>query len=135
MLRRIMAAYLVLATAAGPALCCCALPGLFTRHEAPTEAPPPCCCSRNGEGQQPPAPSGENPGKGGCPCRHGGPGPSLLGEPAGSPQPPSACPWPAPSLAATFDAGLAASGPATSSAAQPARTARDSLHIRHRLRC
>ena len=134
MLRRMMAAWLVLAMAAGPNLCCCALPRLLARlaerREAPVEAPPSCCpCGK--EPETPQAPSEESPCKHGCPCREGDP--AQLDRLVEASQQSLGCQWLA-SLPAVSD-GLLAESRLSAPASAPPRRTRGMLHLCQRLRC
>lgn len=155
MLRQVLVAYLVLATAAGPALCCCSLPHLAARLAGGQAAPeefPPCCRPAATQDEAPrcrtpgPAPSdskrplqGGCPGDGGrrdggCPCRENGSRPALLDRPADQSEQPLASQWLAPIPAPLFD-GPAASALGSSSWDTPPPAARDILRLLSRLRC
>ncbi len=148
---RLLVAYLVLATAAGPALCCCSLPQLAARLAGGQPAPeelPPCCrpaatpddrsCYRPPADDERPL-QGGCPGdggrrEGGCPCRENGSRPALLDRPADQSEQPLASQWLAPAPAPLFD-GPAASASGPSPWDKPPPAARDILRLLSRLRC
>lgn len=77
MLRLVVATYLMIVTAAGPAACCCTITRLTERLACPSSAPKAggCCQGAGGpvqdEGPRHPSPSDDR-GAPGCPCKEGG---------------------------------------------------------------
>ncbi|MBY0229754.1 MAG: hypothetical protein K2W96_10780 [Gemmataceae bacterium] len=152
MLRRVLAAYLVLAMAVGPNLCCCSLlrlaagvsPCLRPAEALPSccqgeaEEPPPCC-RHEPEGGPPAKDSGrgEAPRKGDCPCREGCSATALIDKAADplelSPSSNLSVP------AAAFPAAPPAPAPRPATRAawdtSPPTAARDMLRLLSRLRC
>jgi hypothetical protein len=144
MLIRLVVAYLVLVTAAGPGLCCCSLTHLFAARAAgqPTSDEPPPCCQHGTDTEHPQSQGGcprqkSDPRKPGCPCRHDAPQPALADRSLELPdQHPSVQYLLVPHLGMTGDGHLNVKGaPALPGEAPPSRTAQDLLRLHHQLRC
>jgi hypothetical protein len=156
MLRRLLVAYLVFVTAAGPALCCCSLSHLAVRlanNQAAEELPPCCqppasapeedeceCCrtqkpAPDERPRQDNCPQDDGPREGGCPCHENGHRPALIDErPDGPDAQPVATHWLSPAPPVLFD-GPAASAFGAPASHPPPLSATDKLHVLHRLLC